>query len=66
MTFAVLTPFTMIYTFSAKYDLTTFYPKLLRNLGLMGGVCLLWYKVRSDQKRLHASLVDKYFSQYSD
>ena len=44
--FAVLLPFTMVYTFSAKYDIARYYPKMVRNVVMLGGVGVLWYKTR--------------------
>ena len=63
--FAVSIPFTMIYVFSTKYDMAH-YPRLMRNLGILGGVAGGWYYVRQQQKRLHQQWIEKYFSQYSD
>ncbi len=64
--FAVLIPFTMIYTFSSKYDLSTYYPKMIRNLFLLGSAGLVWMKVKSDQRALHQRLIGKYLAEYTD
>ena len=64
--FAILTPFTMIYTFSSKYDMALYYPKMIRNLSLLGAVGFLWHHHRSQQKKLHQGYIDKYLGQYTD
>ena len=60
--FAVSLPFTMIYVYSTKYDLDHYYPRMIRNLGILGGLAGAWYYVRKQQKQLHQQWVDKYFS----
>ena len=43
--FAVSVPFTMIYVFTTKYDMNN-YPKMIRNLGILGGLGFAWHYVR--------------------
>jgi hypothetical protein len=43
--FAISMPFTMIYIFTTKYDMSN-YPKMARNLGILGGLAFAWMYVR--------------------
>jgi len=56
----------MVYTFSAKYDVQQYYPKLVRTMLMVGVAGLAWFKTYSDQKAVHDRLIRKYLAAYSD
>jgi len=63
---AVLVPLLCINTFSAKYDMHKFYPRLIQSLvvtGLAGGS---YYYVREQQRALFGDYIKKYFTHLTD
>ncbi|CDW84223.1 UNKNOWN [Stylonychia lemnae] len=64
--FAILLPFTVMYSISTKYNPDSFYPKSLQCIIMMGLLGMGMHHLHQKQKTYHQGLTLKYFSQYSD